>query len=217
MTKDELVKLGLTESLAGTVAEASATELKGFIPKSRFDEVNESNKALKTQISDRDKQLETLKKESGDAAALKTKIEELQAANKTANEEHDKQIRQIRLDHAIESALTGAKAKNITAVKPFLKMDDIEVDEDGKAKGLDKQIKKLIEADDTKFLFDATDAGTGDGGNAPGKPQTNLFGMTPVNSDKGGMGADQSVGASFAARYNSMIMPVQPGATGAQK
>ena len=78
MTKEELVKLGLTEDLAKTVAEASATELKEFIPKSRFNEVSESNKTLKTQMADRDKQLEALKKASGDAEALKTKIEELQ-------------------------------------------------------------------------------------------------------------------------------------------
>ena len=81
MTKEELVKLGLTEDLAKTVAEASAAELKEFIPKSRFNEVSESNKALKTQITDRDKQLETLIKASGDAESMKTKIEELQAAN----------------------------------------------------------------------------------------------------------------------------------------
>ena len=39
---------------------------------------------LQKQISDRDKQLETLKKSSGDNEALQAQITELQAANKTA-------------------------------------------------------------------------------------------------------------------------------------
>ena len=210
MKKEELVKLGLTEDLAKTVAEASAAELKEFIPKSRFNEVSESNKTLKTQITDRDKQLETLKKASGDAEAMKTKIEELQAANKTASEEHEAQIRQIRMDHAVESALTGAKAKNVKAVRALLNLDDLDVDDDGKVKGLEKQIKKLAEADDTKFLFDVTeDAGAGAGadGGTGGKPKANVFGMNPTNPDTGNGTDGQSTGAAFAAQYNSMIMP----------
>ena len=212
MTKEELVKLGLTEDLAKTVAEASAAELKEFIPKSRFNEVSESNKTLKTQITDRDKQLETLKKASGDAEAMKTKIEELQAANKTASEEHEAQIRQIRMDHAVESALTGAKAKNVKAVRALLNLDDLDVDDDGKVKGLDKQIKKLTEADDTKFLFDtAEDAGAGADGGTGGKPKVNVFGMNPTNPDTGNGTDGQSTGAAFAAQYNSMIMPATSG------
>ena len=47
MKKDELIKLGLTEELAAKVESASAEELKGFIPKSRFDEVNTDLKRAK--------------------------------------------------------------------------------------------------------------------------------------------------------------------------
>ena len=41
MKKEDFLKLGLTEELAVKAAEASTEELKGFIPKNRFDEVNE--------------------------------------------------------------------------------------------------------------------------------------------------------------------------------
>jgi hypothetical protein len=208
MTKEELVKLGLNEDLATKVAAASAEEFKGYVTKDRFNEVNETNKSLKTQVTDRDKQLETLKKETGDAEALKAKITELQETNKTAKEAHEKQIKQLQLDHAVESVLTGAKAKNVKAVRALLDLDDVEIDDDGKVKGLDKQVKKLSEGDDTKFLFDISEDQQP---NNDGKPKTNLYGMTPVSPDKGGAGAEQSIGASFAARYNSTIMPVQTG------
>ena len=58
MTKEELKALGLTDEQIGKVDEA----YKGFIPKSRFDEVNEAKKKAEETIKERDKQLEALKK-----------------------------------------------------------------------------------------------------------------------------------------------------------
>ena len=40
MKKEDFVKLGMDEELAAKCEAASLEELKGFIPKSRFDEVN---------------------------------------------------------------------------------------------------------------------------------------------------------------------------------
>ena len=41
MKKEDLMKIeGMTDDLATKIAEASAEELKGYIPKTRFDEVN---------------------------------------------------------------------------------------------------------------------------------------------------------------------------------
>lgn len=188
MKKEDLVKLGLDEETAKKVADASAEELKGFIPKQRFDEVNESNKTLKATVAERDKQLEELKKV--DAAGLQAKIDELQAANKTANENHEKQIKEMRINHAIEFALTAAKAKNITAAKALIKLDEITVDGET-VKGLDKQIKALSEAEDTKFLF-------GD---------SKLKGFNDPDPNKQDPNAPVSVGASYAAKYNAQFVP----------
>ena len=67
MKKEELVKLGLTEEDAEKVAKASEEELKGFVPKSRFDEVNEARKHAEDSVKERDKQIEGLKESAGDA------------------------------------------------------------------------------------------------------------------------------------------------------
>ena len=65
--KEELIAMGLTEEQAKKVMDS----LDGnFVTKTRFNEVNEENKTLKKSVSDRDKQLEDLKKSSGDNAAL---------------------------------------------------------------------------------------------------------------------------------------------------
>jgi hypothetical protein len=74
MKKEDLVKLGLDEETAKKVAEASAEELKGVIPKARFDEVNTEKKNLETAKGTLEGQLETLKNSAGDVKAMKKQI-----------------------------------------------------------------------------------------------------------------------------------------------
>lgn len=151
MKKEDLIKLGLTEELAQKVADAFAEYLKGFIPKSRFDEVNEAKKQLEKDIKTRDEQLEALKKI--DAEGLKAEIEKLQKENKAAKEKYEVELKQLQLNNAVEKTLIAAKAKNIKAVKALLDLEKLELDGET-VKGLDEQVKKLQESDDSKFLFD---------------------------------------------------------------
>lgn len=110
---------------------------------------------LKVQVADRDGQLETLKNSTGDVEAMKQQIATLQADNKAKDDAHAAEIKQLKIDAAIESALTGAKAKNNTAVKALLKdLDKAELGEDGTIKGLAEQIEALQKSD--AYLFDTT-------------------------------------------------------------
>lgn len=144
MKKDDFIKLGLTEEQAAECEKAVNEVYKDFIPKARFDEVNNEKKRLESEVKDRDTQLENLKKASGDNEELKNQIEQLQRDNEL-----------IKRDAAIEKALTGAKAKNLTAVKALLKdMDTAEILKDGTLKGLEDQIKTLKKDEGTKFLFE---------------------------------------------------------------
>jgi len=156
MKKEELVKLGLDEETAEKVAAASTEELKGFIPKARFDEVNAAKNHAEEQVKERDKQIEGLKAASGDAESLKKQIETLQAANKQKDSDHAAEILKLKVDAAVNTALTAAKAKNLTATRALLNLDKAELSEDGTVKGLAEQIEKLKAGDDTKFLFDAS-------------------------------------------------------------
>ena len=154
MRKEDLIKLGVAEDVAEAVAQASAEELKGYIPLSRFNEVNEARKHAEDSVKERDKQIEGLKASSGDAEKLKLQIEQLQAANKQKDSDHATEIRQLKVDNAVESALTGAKAKNLKAVRALLDLSNAELAEDGTVKGLAEQIKALQESEDSKFMFD---------------------------------------------------------------
>ena len=155
MKKDELMKLGLDEETAKKVETASAEELKGFIPKARFDEVNTEKNTLQATLKERDGQLETLKNSTGDVEALKKEITDLQAANTEKDTAHAAEIMTLKVNAAVDAALVSAKAKNGKAVRALLDLEKAELQEDGTIKGLADQIKKLQGAEDSKFLFDA--------------------------------------------------------------
>lgn len=162
MTKDSLIEMGLTEELAAKVM----TALSGnYIPRNRYNEISEDNKTLKAdkkellkQIADRDGQLDTLKSSAGDNEELTKQIAALQTANQTAKDDYEKQMNQMKVDFAVEKALAGAKAKNVKAVMALLDLKDAKLQEDGTVKGLSEQIEKLSKAEDSKFLFEETQA-----------------------------------------------------------
>lgn len=155
MTKEKLMEWGLTEEQANKVMEG----LNGsFVTKSQFNEVNEENKTLKAQVSERDGQIETLKKSAGDNTELQNQITALQEANKQKDKDHANEIKALKISNAVDVALTNAKAKNNTAVKALLAafLEKAELADDGTVKGLDDEIGKLTKGEDTAFLFDTS-------------------------------------------------------------
>lgn len=154
MKKEDLIAMGLTDEQA---AKVLASLDGNYVPKTRFNEVNEENKTLKKSVSDRDKQLEDLKKSSGDNADLQKQIADLQKANADQVKAHETELKQLKVETAVEQALTGAKAKNIKAVKGLLDLEGVKLADDGSILGLKEQIEKLTAGEDTKFLFDAED------------------------------------------------------------
>lgn len=150
MKKEDLIAMGLTEEQAKKVMDSIDGN---FVTKARFNEVNEENKTLKKSVSDRDKQLEDLKKSSGDNAALQQQISDLQKANADQQKAHETELNQLKLDNAVEVALSGAKAKSSKAVKAMLDMAKVKLGEDGKLSGFDEQIEALKKSDG--WMFDA--------------------------------------------------------------
>lgn len=115
-----------------------------FIPKHRFDEIYEKNKQLETDIKERDNQITNLKKFEGDNATLKTKIEELETANKQKDEENAKAIKELKIDNAINYALDGKVEKGYAdLVLGLINKSDIILKDDGTVAGLDEQIEKI--------------------------------------------------------------------------
>ena len=140
MKREDLISWGLTDE---QVKKVMAGLDGDFVTKTRFNEVNEENKTLKQSVSDRDKQLNDLKKSSGDNAELKAQIEELQKKNTEQAKAHAAEMAQLKLDNAVDTALTAAGAKNSKAVKALLDMSKVKLGEDGKLSGWDEQISAV--------------------------------------------------------------------------
>lgn len=156
MTKKELEELGLTKEQAESVLKINGTDIENATSAAAAETVNLKTEVagLNNQVKDRDKQLETLKASVGDNEALTKQIADLQAENTKAKENHESEMNQLKIDFAVEKALTGAQAKNVRAVRALLDLTDAKLDKDGNVKGLKEQIDKLTADDGTKFLFD---------------------------------------------------------------
>lgn len=142
MTKEKLMEMGLTEEQATKVMEG----LNGaFVPKSRFNEVNEELKTAKATITERDGQLDTLKKSGADAATLQAQITQLQADNAQKDKDHAAEIKKIKVDNAVKEALLQAGAINPATVTPLLAafLEKADLADDGTIRGLSDEISKL--------------------------------------------------------------------------
>ena len=205
MTKKDFTDLGISEELAAKAAEASKKELESYVQKSKYDLAVTEKETLEIQIKEHGKQLEELKKAAKGSEELEKKVKELQDNAAASKAKYEKQINDIQLNHAIDTALKEAKAKNAKAVRSLLDMNDIVLD-DGKVKGLDKQIKKLQEAEDSKFLFESApqpeDGKPKIGGNTD---NANSSGIGNGSADNGN--GSKSIGQLMAEAYNADHVP----------
>jgi len=187
MNKEEFIALGLSDEQATKAATASAEELKGFIPKARFDEVNTAKKTAEDTLKERDKQLEELSKTAGASEDLKKQIETLQTENKAASEKHAGELKDLTLTGAIKSALSG-KVHDEALVAGLFDRTKLVIDGE-KVVGLDEQLKGLQES--KAFLFKPEGgAGTGGGGNGG-------FRVGGAGGGNGGQASNEQLAAIF--------------------
>lgn len=141
MTKDELIKLGLTDGLADKVLEQHTAELT----------------AQQQKYTDLNAELETAK---GTITELTDKVkafdgEDVEGLKKAASDWENKynaDIAALKLDKALELSLIGAKARDVGIVKSQIDSSLLKLDDDGKLTGLTEQLDKLKA--DKAFLFD---------------------------------------------------------------
>ncbi|MGG3278871.1 phage scaffolding protein [Paenibacillus solani] len=130
-----------------------------WIPKDKFNEVNEAKKKLEGDLSERDKQLADLKKDAGDNEALKEQISKLQESNKEAADKYAADVRELQLNTALKLAL-GSDVHDADYAISQLDKTKIEIGEDGSIKaGLEDQVKSLRES--KAFLFAEKQENTG--------------------------------------------------------
>lgn len=148
MTKEELKALGLSDEQVSKVFEDYG---KNYAPKSQLNEKIEALKLAEKEKGEMERQLDALKKDNKSNEELSKQIEALQQAAKDREKEYAGQMERLRLDNAVERALTGAKARNVKADRALLDLTDAKLDDKGEVVGLGDKIKALQKSD--SYLF----------------------------------------------------------------
>lgn len=150
LSKEKLLEMGIAEDLADKILEDVN---KDYVPGYRYKEVKDSLESLNSEVSKRDKQIDGLKKLSGNKEELEAEINSLKEANKKAKEEAEENLKAIRKDNAITEYLYNQRVNNVGVLKKLLNNQDIKY-EDEKLIGIDEQMKALREDNSLKFLFE---------------------------------------------------------------
>jgi len=144
-----------------------------YVPKSRFNEINESKKELERQIGERDIQLKDLSTKATGNDELTKKLNELTEMNTQTKNEYENKIKDINFNAAIEKALTSNNAKYSDLLMSKIDKSKLILNENGVI-GLDDQLKTLKEA--YKDMFGSTQL-------VGSNPNTAGSNPTPVSND----------------------------------
>ena len=144
---------------------------KSFVSKEDFNTANNAKKTLETQISERDTQLEALKKV--DVAGLQAEISRLQGENKTSKTKYEADIKKINTDNALFTLLINGKAKHPDLLIDKFDREKVFIKEDNKTlEGGEAEMKRLKEIYKDQF-----------GSTVTGDPPANPDGSTKEPAD----------------------------------
>lgn len=184
MTIEEyIVSLNLADDARKKVTEGLKNFLKdNYVEKAKFDEAAAAKSNLETQIKERDKQLDTLKKTAGDKEKLEATIKQLQEDNKSAKTKYETDLKNLRIDSAVKLKLSGT-AQDVDIVAGLIDKTKLIVSDDGTVAGLDEQINPLKQS--KPFLFKeikskggSYDPAGGAGGNTVNPFKKETFSLT---------------------------------------
>lgn len=127
-----------------------------WIPKEKFDNLNEEKKQYKTQVDDLNRQLGELQGKLKDNESASQTIEEL----KKQIEAKEAELASTRKANAVKLEVLKANPNDVADILPHLKDDAITLSDDGTIAGLEEQLKALQESKPYLFKQDNPD-GTG--------------------------------------------------------
>lgn len=148
MNKDDLKQLGLTDD--ELIQKIIVLHGKGIESHKATNATLTAQVTTMTgQLDEANKKIESFKQLDPDK--IRREADEWKTKAEKAAEEGLRAVQAIRLDHAVETALVAAKARNPKAVRALIE-GELKLAEDGSVAGLEGQLAKIKEGN--AFLFE---------------------------------------------------------------
>lgn len=166
------------------VIDAIDESKSGMVPRSRLNDKNAEIDELKAEITNRDEQIAKLQDSVKDDSELQKELDEV----KNQNAEWQTKYQESQLNNAVKLAV-AKDANDADDILAFINKDELELQDDGNVKGLDKAIESLKES--KPYLF------------AESKPS----GRTPDDGKNvnGGLTQEEFNNMSVAERTNLFV------------
>jgi predicted nucleic acid-binding Zn-ribbon protein len=162
MKREDLTKLGLIDdAVIDAIMAANGKDIEGH--KAKLVTLQTEADGIKVQLTDANKQIEGFK--GLDIEGVKKAADDWKAKAEQATADAVKQVAGLKFDHALDGALTGAKARNAKAVRALLQSDALKLQDDGSIMGLKEQLEKIKSENDYLFESDTPTPRIVSGGN----------------------------------------------------
>ena len=154
------------------VIDAIDESKSDMVPRFRLNDKNAEIDELKTEITNRDEQIAKLQDSVKDDSEIQKELEEV----KQQNTEWQSKYQESQLNNAVKLAV-AKDANDANDVLAFINKDELELQDDGTVKGLDKAVESLKESKPYLFADNAPKGNTPQDGNNP------EFGLTKEQFD----------------------------------
>lgn len=182
MTRDFLKSLGIEDkAVIDQIMSENGKDIES--EKTKFGDYD----SIKSQLSEANKQIEEFGKLDYDG--VKKAADDYKAKFEQAQADSKKQLDEMRFNHALDGALTGAKARNVKAVRALLETEKLKLNKDGSLTGLSEQLDALKK--DNAYLFEDEKqdaptflggAGAGNSGVSDDNAVRAIMGLPPITN-----------------------------------
>lgn len=126
---------------------------KSFMPKAKFNEVNDALKAANTQLEETNTKIEELSKNGTVTEELKAELENTKTEYENYKAEADTRVLNIKKQSALEKGLSkrNANQEAIDLLIPTIELEKIQLDKNGDIVDADDIFNPIVEA--RKSLF----------------------------------------------------------------
>jgi len=139
MKREDLIKLGIADEVVDKVMALHGADIETH--KTRLTAAQTELDGLKAQLGEANNQIEAFR--GMDVDGIRRAADEWKAKAEQAEVDAKKQLDDLRFNHALDGALSGAKAKNAKAVRALLDLAGMKLNDDGSIVGLTEQLENI--------------------------------------------------------------------------